>query len=485
MIAADAVVIWQVHQLAAQTQVLNAADKASSAIVRLHLDVNSFSGRVTALTRSHDSRQFASEAALLRQAFLRHVQDADQVLRSSPEIAQDPLISSALKTLTTTLPSQIDSEIELARAGDWLAIQLRLTGQIQDLIDLSSSLVEGAEERVFQQRARANEQTEQVRRRLFIVVPVACFLTLLAAAALGWYVTRSITVPLSQLTTGAQALARGDFSHQVSVGGSDELAILGKAFDYAAQQLRHRFEITLEARVAERTRIARDLHDTLLQSFQALLPLFQAAIYKLPEGAVDSRTTLEAAVGQASQAISEGRDAVQGLRMSTMENNDLAVAIRTVGEELAAAENEQTPTSFEVLVVGTPRSLHLILRDEAYRLAVEAMRNAFRHAAAQNVEAQIRYDEKYFRIRVRDDGKGIRPEVLRGEGPEGHYGLTGMRERAKLVGGKLTIWTEVDRGTEIELIIPASKAYEVSTRRVWHFEGELSDKERCEGDDRA
>ena len=292
-------------------------------------------------------------------------------------------------------------------------------------------------------------------------------------------------MPLSQLTTGAQALARGDFSHQVSVGGSDELAILGKAFDYAAQQLRHRFEITLEARVAERTRIARDLHDTLLQSFQALLPLFQAAIYKLPEGAVDSRTTLEAAVGQASQAISEGRDAVQGLRMSTMENNDLAVAIRTVGEELAAAENEQTPTSFEVLVEGTPRSLHLILRDEAYRLAVEAMRNAFRHAAAQNVEAQIRYDEKYFRIRVRDDGKGIRPEVLRGEGPEGHYGLTGMRERAKLVGGKLTIWTEVDRGTEIELIIPASKAYEVSTRRVWHFEGELSDKERCEGDDRA
>lgn len=170
MIAADAVVIWQVHQLAAQTQVLNAADKASSAIVRLHLDVNSFSGRVTALTRSHDSRQFASEAALLRQAFLRHVRDADQILRSSPEIAQDPLISSALRTLTTTLPSQIDSEIELAMAGDWLAIQLRLTGQIQDLIDLSSSLVEGAEERIFQQRARANEQTEHVRHRLFIIV---------------------------------------------------------------------------------------------------------------------------------------------------------------------------------------------------------------------------------------------------------------------------------------------------------------------------
>ena len=87
MIAADAVVIWQVHQLAAQTQVLNAADKASSAIVRLHLDVNSFSGRVAVLTRSHDARQFVNEAASVRETFLRHLQDAEQALSSSPEIA--------------------------------------------------------------------------------------------------------------------------------------------------------------------------------------------------------------------------------------------------------------------------------------------------------------------------------------------------------------------------------------------------------------
>ena len=250
------------------------------------------------------------------------------------------------------------------------------------------------------------------------------------------------------------------------------LGLLWAAYQLRMRQLRYQFEMTLDARVSERTRIARDLHDTLLQSFQALLPLFQAAIYKLPEGAVDSRKTLEAAVDQASQAIGEGRDAVQGLRMSTVEKNDLAVAIRTVGEELAAAENEQTSTPFEVLVEGTPRTLHPILRDEVYRLAVEAMRNAFRHAAAHSVEVELRYDAKCFRMRVRDDGKGIRPELLRGEGREGHYGLAGMRERAKLVGGKLTIWTEVDSGTEIDLVIPASRAYEKSTRRF--FFGERS-----------
>ena len=88
---------------------------------------------------------------------------------------------------------------------------------------------------------------------------------------------------------------------------------------------------------------------------------------------------------------------------------------------------------------------------------------------AQNLEAEIRYDEKYFRLRVRDDGKGIGPEVLRGDGREGHYGLHGMRERAKLVGGKLATWSEVNSGTEIELIIPASKAYGKSTRHFWYF----------------
>ncbi len=243
------------------------------------------------------------------------------------------------------------------------------------------------------------------------------------------------------------------------------LAMIWGTYQLRVRQLAAQFNMRLEDRVSERTRIARDLHDTLLQSFQGLLPRFQAAIYKLPDSPVDARKTLEAAVDQASQAITEARDAVQGLRMSTVEKNDLAVAIRAIGDELAAAENNQTSTPFQVLVEGTPRGLHPILRDEVYRLATEALRNAFRHAAARAVEVEIRYDEKYFRLRVRDDGKGIGPEVLRGEGREGHYGLHGMRERARLVGGKLTIWSEVESGTEIELIIPASRAYLKSTRR--------------------
>jgi signal transduction histidine kinase len=466
MIAGDAVSIWQLRQLDAHTRLLKTADKASSAIVRLHLDVNSFSGGVAVLTRSHDARQFTNAAALQRETFLRHVRDAEQILNSSPEIAQDAFTSSTLKTLKSTLPSQIDSEIELANVGDWPAIQLRLTGQIQDLIDLSSSLVEGVEERVFQQRATMNEETEQVRRRLFIVVPAAWLLTLLVAAALGWYITRNITVPLSELTIGAEALARGDFRHEVNVGGNDELAVLGKAFNHAARQLDHQFEMTLEARVGERTRIARELHDTLLQSFHGLLLGFQTVFQMLPERAVEAKEKLGIAIEQAARAITEGRDAVQGLRESVIEGNDLAPAINILGEELATHSNDPRP-AFHVAVEGESRDLHPILRDEIYKISAEALRNAFRHAQAGRVEVEIRYGTEQFRLRVRDDGKGIDPVILSAQGAEGHFGLSGMRERATIMGAKLTVWSEVGAGTKVELCIPASTAYAATAQRSW------------------
>jgi signal transduction histidine kinase len=260
------------------------------------------------------------------------------------------------------------------------------------------------------------------------------------------------------------------------------LALLWAAYRLRVRQLAHEFNMRLEERVGERTRIARDLHDTLLQSFQGLLPLLQASINIFTSRPAEALKTLEKATDYASQAITEGRDAIAGLRISTVEKNDLALAIEAAGEEIAAAQDNAA--KLQVLVEGTSRELHPILRDEVYRVATEALRNAFRHAVATNVEAEIRYDVKYFRLRVRDDGKGIDTEFLRGDGREGHYGLHGMRERARLAGGKLTIWTEVDNGTEIELIIPAAKAYLKSTRPFWYFgkrsATETDDKETIE-----
>ena len=244
------------------------------------------------------------------------------------------------------------------------------------------------------------------------------------------------------------------------------LGLLWAAYQFRVRQLHHEFEMTLEARVGERTRIARELHDTLLQSFHGLLLRFQTVSQLLPEH-TEAKEKLDSAIEQAAEAITEGRDAVQGLRASTVQSNDLAQAISTLGEEFAANPSNSRSAAFRVAVEGAARNLHPILRDEIYKIAAEALRNAFRHAQAQRVEVEIRYDDEQFRLRVRDDGIGIDPAVLSGRGNKGHYGLHGMRERATLSGGKLAVWSEVDAGTEVELCIPSSAAYATTSRGSW------------------
>jgi signal transduction histidine kinase len=254
------------------------------------------------------------------------------------------------------------------------------------------------------------------------------------------------------------------------------LALLWGLYQLRLQQLEREFNAGLEARVNERTRIARELHDTLLQSFHGLMLQFQAATNLLSPG--EAKQRFESAIDQAAQAIIEGRDAVQGLRSSTTVTNDLACAITTLGQELASGKSNPNAAEFHVEVEGTTRELHPILRDEVYRIAGEALRNAFKHAQAQRIEVEIRYDERQLRVRVRDDGKGIDPKHLNEDGRPGHYGLRGMRERAKLMGGNLTVWSDLDSGTEVELRIPASRAYETFTarRRSWLTE-KLSGKD--------
>jgi len=224
------------------------------------------------------------------------------------------------------------------------------------------------------------------------------------------------------------------------------------------QQLNVRFE----ERLAERTRVARELHDTLLQSFHGLLLRFQTVSNLLPERPAEAKQRLDSAIDQAAQAITEGRDAVQQLRSSKVMSNDLALAVSAFGEELAADETNQNSAVFRVEVQGTPRNLHPILRDEVYRIAAEALRNAFRHAQAQQIEVELRYDERQLRLRVRDDGKGVDPKLLHEDGRPGHWGLNGMHERAKLLGGHLDVWSKLGSGTEVELSIPASLAYATS-----------------------
>jgi signal transduction histidine kinase/ligand-binding sensor domain-containing protein len=237
------------------------------------------------------------------------------------------------------------------------------------------------------------------------------------------------------------------------------LVLLWVAYRLRVRQLATQFNRTFEARVSERTRIARELHDTLLQSFQGLLLRFQSVAKLLPERPDEARQRLDNAIEQAAEAITEGRDAVQGLRSSAFETNDLANAIAAIAEELTKDTAAGESPVIDLEVEGAPRGLNPVVRDEAYRIAGEALRNAFRHAQARRITVEIRYDKRHFRLRVRDDGKGIDEDAMQRQ-PSGHFGLPGMRERAETVGGRLEVWSKPNSGTQAELSIPGAIAYD-------------------------
>ena len=237
------------------------------------------------------------------------------------------------------------------------------------------------------------------------------------------------------------------------------LAVLAAAvYRLRIRRMAAQFNMRLEERLNERTRIARELHDTLLQSFQGVLLKFHGISYLLPDGS-EVKKSLDTTIEQARQAMVEGRDAVQGLRSSTVVTNDLARSLNILAEDFSDAHKGEVIPEWRVQVVGTTRDLPPLVRDDVYRIVSEALRNAFRNAKAKNIDVEIRYDRKNLHVRVKDDGRGIDPKILEVGGASGHYGIPGMRERAKLIRGNLTICSNPGSGTEVELTVPAAIAY--------------------------
>jgi signal transduction histidine kinase/streptogramin lyase len=241
------------------------------------------------------------------------------------------------------------------------------------------------------------------------------------------------------------------------------LLLLWAIYQLRMRQLHRQFSIGLEARVNERTRIARELHDTLLQTLHGLMFQFQAVRNLLPRRPDEAMKSLDEAITETEKALSEGRDAIQGLRSEPMTKGNLAELLMTASQELAAAETStQPPPAFELIEEGEHRNLSPAIKDEVCRIALELLRNAYRHAHAHRIEAEVRYGADVLRLRIRDDGKGIDLKVLKDGGVTGHWGLRGIRERAERIGAKLDFWSEAGAGTEIQLMVPGSAAYETS-----------------------
>lgn len=409
ILGGNALVVLQFRIVRNETNRLTGANQQLAAVLGLQANLLSFHRRLDDLARSMDVSRLVTEAASLRGTLQEQTQQTRTAIANLPVgTVVDPSFLPTLDTVDVILPSEIDAIHELAKSGDWGAIQPRVGNELNPIETQTAILVNSINQQASEELRRGVAKMSSVQRRILIIVPATALATFFIAAFFGWSIAQRF------------------------------------------------IELRLDERVAERTRIARELHDTLLQSFHGVMMMFQTLSDELPE---TTKQKFDRTIRLAAQAITEGRDAVQGLRSTTVVTNDLAAALRCLAEGLATDESNQNSPLFNVTVEGVSRDLHPIMRDEVYRISGEALRNAFLHAQAQRIDVEIRYDPRRLRLRIRDDGKGIEPQVLEKEGRAGHWGLRGMRERAQQIGGKLDVWSEVNSGTDVELSIPARIAY--------------------------
>ncbi|PTN55642.1 sensor histidine kinase [Stenotrophomonas panacihumi] len=235
------------------------------------------------------------------------------------------------------------------------------------------------------------------------------------------------------------------------------LAALVLAVRIRGRQLAERLRARLDERHQERERIARELHDTLLQGTQGLILRLHAASQRLP--ADDPlRGELETAMDLAEQAMAEGRERVRGLRGVVQQRQDLGTALLQVRDE---AGGRLLP-EVRLLVEGSPRPLLPHAAEELYMIGREALLNAFQHAGAEAVEIEVGYGRRGLQLRIRDDGRGLDDAATQAPG---HWGLRGMRERAARLGARLQLWSREGAGTEVQVSLPAARAYRRPTRR--------------------
>ena len=219
------------------------------------------------------------------------------------------------------------------------------------------------------------------------------------------------------------------------------------------RQLQEKLTLRFEERLAERTRIAQDLHDTLLQGLMSASMQLHVANDRLEDHS-PAKPLVNRVMELMAQVIQEGRDAVRGLRSTSGNTDDLETAFSQIQQQIGNGEVKD----YRVIVEGRPIQLHPIIRDEAYRIGREALVNAFHHSHANKIEVELEYSTKNLRLVVRDDGAGIDAQVLQ-SGRDGHWGLAGMRERAESIGARLRVWSRENAGTEVELVIPGNIAF--------------------------
>ena len=405
ILAGNALVIWQFHTARIQTDHLTGANQQLIAVLQFQVGLLSFHQRLDDLARSGDAHRLTAEAEPLRRVLEEQAQQTRTAVANLPPGTQvDPAFLPALETIEVSLPTQLDAINDLAKSGDWGIVQRRLDNELRPIESQTSALVGSIQQQADGELMQAVLKMGSVQRRILFIIPITAISTFFIAAFFGWAVTRRIV------------------------------------------------ELRLEERVSERTRLARDLHDTLLQTLQGSKLVADDALEHRSNAEYTSHS-LERLSSWIDRAIREGRAALNTLHPSTFENRELS-------ERLQSAVGEFEPDGVSERIVnisGTPVAMDPIVTDEICSVGCEAIRNAFMHSHATHIEVQLTYSED-FTLTVRDNGRGM-DSATASRGRDGHFGLQTMRERAARVHGQFQLITAPNLGTTIELKIAGKTAF--------------------------
>jgi signal transduction histidine kinase len=413
ILGGNGLIFWQFHIARLQTDRLTGISQQAVEVLRLRESLLSFHQRLDEIALNRDAGLLVDQTKTLRRGLLDQVAGTrDALAHLPPETHLDPGFLPTLDAIEIALPSQIEAIKALATSGDWDALGLRIANELKPMETQTAALVKSIDQSVGSEMAQSVANMKNVQRGILLIVPATAICTFLIAAFFGWAVSRRMV------------------------------------------------ELRLQERIGERTRIARELHDTLLQGVFSTSMQLNVAVDQLPEDS-PARPSFARVVQLMGQVIEEGRNAVQGFRSIERETEDLERAFLRVPKELDLKDR----VDFRVIVDGHRRLLRAVIHDEVYSIGREALVNAFRHSGASRIEVELVYTAAQLRILVCDDGCGIDAQVLQ-SGRDGHWGLPGMRERAAGIGAKLKVLSHVGRGTEVEVCVPADIAFEANASRV-------------------
>ena len=413
ILGGNGLVVWQFYIARSRTSRLRGANQQMILVLQLQVSLLSFHQRLEDLARSRDAQRMVAEAEPLLSSLDAQAQRTRAALMSLPsETHVDPAFWPTLETMESGNKEQIRAITDLAKSGDWAVAQLRLGTALKPIETQTAILVESIGKQAGEELSQAVAEMKTVQRTILIIVPATAVCTFSIAAFFGWSIARRI------------------------------------------------IELRLEERVTERMRIAGELHDTLIQTIHASQFLAGTALMK-PDDPMGQQRALETLSKWLQQAVQEGRAALNSLRQSTTERNDLAEAFERAIHDCRG----QGDAEVSLAVSGEVKEMHPVVREEIYRIGYEAIRNACVHASASQVHVELRYAQD-LDLRIRDNGVGMDPGVIE-RGKEGHFGLQGMRERAARVGGKLTLASHPASGTEIKLVVPAGIVFQtIRSERV-------------------